>query len=210
MKIRCLGCMRVYDTADSKKGPHCGAGRDIGTGPENALHIPVGTVLKDRYLIGKVLGHGKFGVTYIGFDLTLNVVVAIKEYLPGEFSTRMPKQPELIIYGDRKAEQFEVGKKKFIEEARILIKLEDAPEVVHIFDCFEANSTAYIVMEYLEGETLKKRLEREKKLTVEQSLPIIIDVLHALEAVHQQGILHRDIAPDNIFLTRDGRTKIID
>ena len=207
MLIRCLGCMQRYED-DQSKCPHCGYVR--GTAPEEAYHIRPGTILSKRYLIGRVLGFGGFGVTYIGYDMTLDKVVAVKEYLPGEFATRMPHQTRLTVYPGEKQEQFSAGKEKFLDESRKMVRFQHVPEVVHVFDCFEENGTAYIVMEYLEGESLKQKLERDGRMTVEEALPIILDVLHALEAVHAEGILHRDVAPDNICLTKDGRVKLLD
>lgn len=207
MLIRCLGCMQRYED-NQNKCPHCGYVR--GTAPEEAYHIRPGTILSKRYLIGRVLGFGGFGVTYIGYDMTLDKVVAVKEYLPGEFATRMPHQTRLTVYPGEKQEQFSAGKEKFIDESRKMVRFQHVPEVVHVFDCFEENGTAYIVMEYLEGESLKQKLERDGRMTVEEALPIILDVLHALEAVHAEGILHRDVAPDNICLTKDGRVKLLD
>ena len=207
MLIRCLGCMQRYED-DQRKCPYCGYVR--GTAPEEAYHIRPGTILSKRYLIGRVLGFGGFGVTYIGYDMTLDKVVAVKEYLPGEFATRMPHQTRLTIYPGEKQEQFSAGKEKFLDESRKMVRFQHVPEVVHVFDCFEENGTAYIVMEYLEGESLKQKLERDGRMTVEEALPIILDVLHALEAVHAEGILHRDVAPDNICLTKDGRVKLLD
>lgn len=207
MLIRCLGCMQRYED-NLNVCPHCGYIR--GSAPEEAYHIRPGTILSKRYLIGRVLGFGGFGVTYIGYDMTLDKVVAVKEYLPGEFATRMPHQTRLTVYPGEKEEQFAAGKEKFLDESRRMVKFQHVPEVVHVFDCFEENGTAYIVMEYLEGESLKEKLERDGRMTVEEALPIILDVLHALKAVHSEGILHRDVAPDNICLTKDGRVKLLD
>ncbi|MDO5346511.1 MAG: PASTA domain-containing protein, partial [Lachnospiraceae bacterium] len=207
MKNLCMGCMEPLED-EKDVCPHCGY--KVGTAPLEACHITPGTVLEDRYIIGRVLGFGGFGVTYLGFDTKLNKKIAVKEYLPGEFSTRMPNQVRLTIYTGDKEEQFMIGREKFIDEARRLAKFQNVPEVVHVFDCFEANQTAYIVMEYLEGETLKTRLEKNGAMSVEQALPILFDVLHALEAVHEEGILHRDVSLDNIFITKEGQVKLLD
>lgn len=207
MEILCMGCMKKYDDREGKC-PFCGY--VPGTPPLEACHIVPGTVLEERYIVGRVLGFGGFGVTYLGYDRVLEKAVAIKEYLPGEFSTRMPNQVRLTVYPGEKREQFDSGKSKFLDESRKLVKFQNVPEVIHVFDCFEDNNTAYIIMEYLDGESLKQRLERVERMTVEEALPIIMDVLHALEAVHQKGILHRDVAPDNIYLTRDGAVKLLD
>jgi beta-lactam-binding protein with PASTA domain/predicted Ser/Thr protein kinase len=122
----------------------------------------------------------------------------------------MPNQTRLTVYSGDKKEQFESGKEKFMDEARRLAKFQDVPEIVHVYDCFEENQTAYLVMEYLEGESLEQKLAREEKLSMEQALPIVFDVLHALKAVHGAGIFHRDIAPDNIYILKEGQAKLLD
>lgn len=207
MKQRCLGCMAEYE---SEYGlcPYCGY--EPNTQPDNPLHLKPGTQLMDRYTVGRVLGYGGFGVTYIAFDSLLNQRVAIKEYLPSEFATRMAGNSQVSVFGGNKAEQFADGLLKFVDEAKRLAKFQSEEGIVRVFDSFEANQTAYIVMEYLEGETLTAYLEREGKLPPEQAVPWLKSVVHSLEVIHQSGIIHRDIAPDNIFLTSDGRVKLID
>lgn len=200
MQTLCMGCMKPYEET-LKKCPHCGY--SPGTLQDNASHLQTGNILKERFMVGRVLGFDEFSVNYIGYDLTLNVRVTIKEYFPGEFGTRMPNQNRMTIYSGEKGKQYELGKKKFLDEAQKLAQFEDIPEVIHVIDCFEENRTAYIIMEYLEGESLEARLERIHKMPVEVAFPIIIDILHALRAVHSIGLLHRSIAPENIFLYKN-------
>lgn len=204
---RCLGCMELFDDA-YKVCPHCGY--VVGTHVEEALHIEPGTLLYDRYIIGKVLGYGGFGVTYIAWDGKLQQKVAIKEYLPGEFSTRMPGQSHVRVFGGDKSEQFRDGLKKFIEEAKNLAKFQNEPGIVKVFDSFEDNDTAYIAMEYLDGETLTDYLKREKTIHEDKAVEMLMPVMESLRVVHDAGLLHRDIAPDNIFLTKTGEVKLID
>ena len=207
MLTRCLGCMEEYDPALGVC-PHCGF--VPGTPAEEAIHMNPGTVLHGRYLIGKVLGYGGFGVTYIGWDSKLEQKVAIKEYLPGEFSTRMPGRSQVSVFSGDKAEQFADGMHKFVEEARRLARFQNEPGIVTVFDSFEENNTAYIVMEYLDGETLTERLKRDGKIQEDEAVAMLLPLMESLEKVHAEGILHRDIAPDNIFLTTDGQVKLID
>lgn len=127
-----------------------------------------GNRLHERYIIGKVLGFGGFGITYLGYDRLLNMKVAIKEYMPSEFSTRMPTQTVVTVYSGEKEEQFQAGLKNIIEEAKRLAKFQNEPDIVHVFDCFQENNTAYIIMEYLEGETLKERLQKAGKLPLKK------------------------------------------
>ncbi len=207
MAKRCLGCMETFGD-EFQICPHCGY--VVGTKAEEAIHIEPGTLLHDRYIIGKVLGYGGFGVTYIGWDGKLEQKVAIKEYLPGEFSTRMPGQTQVTVFNGEKSEQFHGGMNKFVDEAKRLAKFQNENGIVRIFDSFEENHTAYIIMECLEGETLAEYLKREKVIPEDEAVNIMLPVMESLQAVHAEGILHRDIAPDNIFLTKNGEVKLID
>ena len=207
MSKRCYGCMSVYDDALGMC-PYCGYVE--GEKAAQEIHMDPGTYLYDRYIIGKVIGYGGFGVTYLGWDAKLEQRVAIKEYLPSEFSTRMPGQSRITVYGGSKSEQYKKGMTKFVEEAKRLAKCHNTDGIVKIFDAFETNDTAYIVMEYLEGETLAAKLKREKKIPDKEAIDMLLPVMKSLEIVHKEGIIHRDIAPDNIFITKDGSVKLID
>ena len=193
----CMGCMKTYDD-HFDICPYCGYKFD--TPAEQSYHIPPGSVLQQRFIVGKVLGFGGFGVTYVGWDYLMERKVAIKEYLPSEFATRMPTQQKVTVYSGDKEEQFREGLAKTLEEAKRLAKFEAVPGIVQIYDCFEANDTSYIVMEYLEGISLKEYLEIHGRMTPEQAVPVILQVASAMEEVHKTGILHRDIAPDNIYV----------
>lgn len=207
MSKRCMGCMNVYDE-QYDVCPYCGY--VDGTPAKEAYHLIPGTLLHGKYIVGKVIGYGGFGVTYVGWDNVLEQKVAIKEYLPGEFATRVTGEENITVYSGEKAHQFEIGREKFSDEARRLAQFNSVEGVVEIKDTFRENDTAYIVMEFLEGETLKARLEREKKLSPEEAIPIIKEILMTLEKVHEGNIIHRDISPDNIFLCEDGRVKLLD
>lgn len=204
---RCFGCMEDYSD-DYAACPYCGYEAD--TPPREAYHMIPGTVLAGRYQVGQVLGFGGFGVTYIGYDVLLDRKVAIKEYLPSEFSTRIPGHTEITAYEGERQEQFSSGMEKFLEEAKMLARFQTANGIVQIYDSFQENGTAYIVMEYLEGRTLKTYLEHKGKLSVDEAKTILHPVIAALCEIHKAGILHRDIAPDNIFLTNDGKVKLLD
>lgn len=181
--------------------PHCGY--IYNTPAEEAYHMNPGSILQGRYIVGKVIGFGGFGVTYIGWDAELERRIAIKEYLPSEFATRMADQTQLTIFSGDKEEQFESGLVKFVDEAKRLAQFHHTNGIVHIFDSFSENRTAYIVMEYLEGESLKEKIQRDGKMEPQEAIEIMLPVLYALREVHKEGIIHRDIAPDNIFLTND-------
>ena len=207
MEKRCMGCMKTY-SQEYDVCPHCGY--IDGSPAKEAYHMEPGRVLLGKYIVGRVVGYGGFGVTYIGWDFVLEQVVAIKEYLPSEFATRVPGEETITVYSGEKENQFAIGKDKFAEEAKKLAQFNAVEGVVEIKDTFLDNDTAYIVMEFLEGETLKERITREGKLSPEETLPIIKSVLKTLQEVHKGDIIHRDIAPDNIFLCSDGQVKLLD
>lgn len=204
---RCLGCMEMYISFDNIC-PHCGYVND--SPPEEMYHLYPGTILDGRYLIGKVIGFGGFGITYIGWDQKLLRKVAIKEYLPGECATRIPGDENITVFEGEKEEQFQKGIVAFIEEARKLMQFQNYAAIVNVYDCFEANGTAYLIMEYLEGKTLQKFLEEKKRLNVDETLEIILPIIDDLQKIHETGIIHRDIAPDNIFITEEGMVKLLD
>lgn len=129
--------------------------------------------------------------------------------MPSEFATRISSQTKLTIYAGEKTEQFGQGMTRFVEEARKLAKFKES-EIVNVYDCIMENETAYIIMELLEGESLKSYLEEKGKLSVEEAEKIVLPIMKSLQKVHEAGLIHRDIAPDNIFLTTDGRVKLLD
>ncbi len=203
--MQCKNCKNSIEVYPCR---YCGFDGDDGRNPH---YLSYGHELADgKYVIGRVIGAGGFGVTYSALDRVLNRRVAIKEYMPGEFSTRMPGNSHLTIYGGEKEEQFQAGMIKFHDESVRLSTFTEVPGIVQVFDCFYENKTAYIVMEYLEGETLDELIKRKKRLTVEEAVDIISRVLESLETVHAAGMIHRDIAPNNIFLTSDGSVKLLD
>lgn len=204
---RCYGCMRTIEN-EAHICPNCGYSEEERI-EDNSLRP--GTLLKGKYLTGKVIGAGGFGITYIGWDMAVEGVVAIKEYLPGDLATRVSGERGVTVYTGDETRQYEKGRESFIKEAEKLASLQNEKEICQVLDYFEENNTAYIVMEYLKGETLKSRLKKgDKKLPVDEALKIIREVLKGLSKVHAAGMLHRDIAPDNIYLIEDGSVKLFD
>jgi serine/threonine protein kinase len=170
--------------------------------------LPAGTSLRG-YELKSILGQGAFGITYRALDTTLHRDVAIKEYLPTTLALRegrttvLPRSPE-------HAEQFAWGRERFLDEARILARLDRTSSIIRVFDFLEANGTAYMVMALVEGETLHKRLQREQRLTPEAIERIVFPLLDGLEEVHAATFLHRDIKPANIMLDARGQPTLID
>ncbi len=204
---RCLGCMaEIPDEEENCR--YCGYQK--GTGVKEAYYLLPGKVVGSKYMVGKVLGYGGFGVTYIGWDTMLKRKVAIKEYLPSDFATRSYGTEILTVFSGEATVQFEAGLNSFISEAKRLAKFNRVPEIVDIYDCFMENETGYIIMEYLEGTTVKDILKAEKRIPVERACKIAATVLKGLSEVHKEGIIHRDIAPDNIFITKKDEIKILD
>ena len=189
--------------------PHCGFDPRRVTGIEYAL--PMGTILAGKYLVGRVLGQGGFGITYVGWDIALERKVAIKEYYPSGQVSRNPGSRGLTWYTSVQSQQAKRnGMEMFLKEARKMSKLDDIPNVVRVRELFQENETAYIVMDFVEGETLKARLEKTGPLPWEQAKGIFLPAIQAMEQVHKAGLVHRDISPDNLMLTPDGKVKILD
>ena len=189
--------------------PHCGFDPRSVKGIEYAL--PMGTILAGKYLVGRVLGQGGFGITYVGWDIALERKVAIKEYYPSGQVSRNPGSRDLTWYTNEQSRQArQNGMQMFLKEARKMSKVDNLTNVVRVRDIFQENETAYIVMDFVEGETLKARLDKTGPLTWKQAKEIFVPAMQAMEQVHQAGLVHRDISPDNLMLTPDGKVKILD
>ncbi|WP_077210537.1 protein kinase domain-containing protein [Bacillus dakarensis] len=203
----CLGCME--DKGAESVCPHCGW--VTGTGPAAPQHLPPGTILQEKYLLGRVLGHGGFGITYLAWDLNLDTKLAIKEYMPRDFATRSPDQTMVSVFTGDLESHFEYGLKNFLDEAKTLAQFNNHPGIVGVRDFFKENRTAYLVMYYLEGIDFKQYLESQGgKIPFQTALRIMLPVMDALREVHSTGTLHRDISPDNIYITAEGQVKVLD
>lgn len=208
MKIRCMNCMKEYGD-DQDCCPKCGFAR--GSRPREIYHLYPETELAGRYLIGTVVGFGGFGVLYRAWDKKLEHMVAIKEYYPAGMVTRIPGQKEVILYTGKKNEDYKKGLTRFLDEARNTARFSSNPNIVNVFDFFEENGTAYMIMEFLEGMSLKDYIAAEGgRLPWQQAVEIGLRVIDALKEVHGAKILHRDLSPDNIFICSDGKIKLLD
>ena len=205
-QVRCACCFG-WKTA-GEVCPRCGCDETT----QNAPHqLPIGTVLKEQYQIGKVLGQGGFGITYHGWDLYLDIPVAIKEYYPNGMVMRETGVTMAVadISGDD-GSRFQKNRERFMREAKMLARFSQVPEVVQVRNFFNANNTAYIVMEYVEGITLKEHVRNcGGKLTPGETFAILGPMIQTLAKVHKTGIVHRDISPDNIMMVPGG-AKLLD
>ncbi|MEE5993477.1 MAG: protein kinase [Oscillospiraceae bacterium] len=173
------------------------------------LALQTGSVLAGQYIIETVLGQGGFGITYKARDYQTGQFVAIKEFFPDSFANR--KGTTVIPYSEERAENFEYGKESFLSEAKTLARFIGNEHIVRIYSYFEENGTAYFVMDFIEGKSFDVYLkEKGGKVSFEEAETILIPVMDALSAVHAAGIIHRDVTPDNIYITKDGTVKLID
>ena len=203
-------CYNCFKEIPEGTGPCPYCGFDLS---ENVKKYPValraGTLLNGRYLIGRVLGQGGFGITYLAWDESLKARVAVKEYMPNEMAARMGTTVSVAMKS--RAEDFAYGLERFQEEARTLAKFMGQPNIAGVTDYFDENGTSYFVMDYIEGISFKTYIANAGgKVSVEEALNVMIPVLRALTAVHAEGFIHRDVTPDNIYITKDGNVKLLD
>lgn len=203
----CPGCMQHLKDSNTTC-PHCGY-------PEKRLTVkdslPIFSILAGKYLLGAPLGKGGFGITYIAMHLPDEKIVAIKEFFPANLAVRDTDNETVVPADDTKAVYYRTGMKSFSEEGRILYLLSDIEHVVHVAEQIQANNTTYLVMEYVPGISLKKYMKQQQKLFSEQeTLTLMQPILLALQAMHQKGILHRDISPENLMLSPDNTLTLID
>ena len=204
---RCLSCMAEMTGSTC---PTCGV--VAGSLVDNPLYLPAGIILNNRYLIGKTIGFGGFGVVYLAWDTNLDVRVGVKEFLPKDMAGRSADHLSLVPYSGGGTGDLEFGIKKFLEEAKALARFQDHPGIVTVHESFRANNTAYMVMQYLDGMTLKEYLKRQPdgRLPAATAVKTMIPIMDALREVHKAGFVHRDISPDNIFITRQSQVKLLD
>ena len=178
---------------------------------ENLHCLRKKTRLIGRYTIEKVLGQGGFGITYLGMDELHEKQVAIKEFFPQGIVTRnIEYQDTVTVTFVGEKDNYEKGKERFLKEARTMAKFSKDEGIVKALDFFEINNTAYIVMEYLEGITLKQYLRENQRIAPEDLIELLVPLIESLDEIHSQGMIHRDISPDNIMVLPDGRIKLMD
>jgi len=210
VEVTCPGCFHPQQWDASAACPICHHRANAG---RSAALLPVGTQLKG-YVIGEKLGQGGFGITYRGFDLTLKMKVAIKEYYPSEFVGRSTNRKAVVLNGQDHEDLFQYGLKTFLKEAQTIAQLRH-PHLVRVFNYFELNETAYLVMDYLEGEDLSRHLkpprgQRGIQMPWPRAVKLLLPVLEGLYRVHQAGFMHRDLKPGNLYLTKDDELIVLD
>lgn len=207
---RCVGCMKPL-TAEGRCA-YCGLQQDKYRPIPRCLRP--GMCLRDRYVLGRVLGEGSFGISYIAWDCLLDTVVAIKEYFPASLVSRHISEEDedtnVYIYEKRESQKYQESLKKYLGEAKSLSAYYDLDGIVSVRDFFYANNTAYIVMGYVDGISVKEYVEKNGPIEGEKFLRMLEPVIQSLAKVHQTGVLHRDISPDNMLLTSDEKLVLID
>lgn len=187
---------------------------NCGYSPENAAEdhtvLPLGTKLDNKIIIGRVMGKGGFGITYLGYDIRMDKVIAVKEYYPNGIAYRSNSGTEVLLADPKSAEAFSKGAEKFYSEAEMVAQFNGNPNIVSVYDFFRANNTVYLVMEFINGITLKNYIRLHGNISDGQALYIMDKMASALSITHSAGVLHRDISPDNIMICKDKKIKLID
>jgi serine/threonine protein kinase len=206
---RCPNCCG----ADMENGVCPACGYIAGSEASAEQTLPYGTVLQDRYFVGRVLGQGGFGITYLGFDLRLQIKIAVKEYYPSGYVSRQLSDHTYSIrpFAGDKAAFVEKELQRFLKEANRLSKFVDSPGIVNVRDVFKDKNTAYIVMGYVDGKSLKEVLDfTGGKMRAASTLEMFQPIIETLGKMHADNIIHRDISPDNIMVQLNGSAKLID
>ena len=202
--IYCEKCFQIID--ESNYTSHlCQTQSNIERYP---TALAEGTVLSGKYLVGSVIGKGGFGITYLCFDLIKKCRIAIKEYFPDYCAYRASGTKNVCIHNNDA--NYKIGVEKFYKEAKLLSGFRNTPGIVNVLSFFQENNTAYLVMEYLDGCDLKTHFREGGHFDENYVIFLLLEILKGLKQLHDKKIYHRDISPDNIFLCKDGRIKLID
>ena len=204
----CLNCHKLM----SQPGGVCEYCGFDNSAPKSPHHLPPRTILAGKYMTGRVLGEGGFGITYMGYDLNLDCTVAIKEYYPAGFVSRETTIRNTVSFlTGMDQDYYNTGMEKFLNEAKALAKFSELPGIVRVRDFFRENGTAYIVMDYIEGTTLAQELEAlGGRMPAAEVLNRMEPLIRSLSVVHKNGVIHRDISPDNIMQNTRGELKLLD
>ena len=198
----CLGCMN--NKGDAMQCPKCGY---VEGTPQVLPYLEPGTLLKEKYIVGKHLSANGEGVTYIGFDVTTNKKITVREYLPKTLCSRVKDDDNIIIASGNKL-VYQDYLQDFMEIGRALAKLSSLPSIVPVIDMFEANKTAYIVYEFVDGKPLDEIIKRARRFTWEEARPLFLPLISTINSAHAIGLVHFGISPENIIMTRSGTLKL--
>lgn len=199
----CLGCMT--NKGDAAECPRCGY---VEGTPQVLPYLEPGTLLLDKYIVGKRLRSDGEGVTYIGFDITGKRRVTVREYLPKTLCSRVKGDDNIVIASGNKL-VYQDYKQDFMEIGRALTKLSGLPAIVPVVEMFEANNTAYIVSEYVDGKPLDEIIKRARRFTWEETRPLFMPLISTVISAHSIGLVHFGISPENIMMTRNGTLKLL-
>ena len=198
------------DNKISRICPKCGYNNAFPQQSDQALSC--GSILQGRYVVGCMLGQGGFGITYIGYDWKLETTVCIKEFFPRGMAARIPDRSGQVYWGSSKtAIPLKLQREAFVSEARKAVKVRSLSSLVNVWDVFYENETAYIIMEYIKGITVKEYLMKKgTPMDIGECMALLVPVIRDLQKVHELGIVHRDISPDNLMIREDGRVMLLD
>ncbi len=201
----CFYCMNQLPAPDAVC-PVCGKDNRIRQNGNSELPF---ARLAGKYIVGRALGRGGFGVTYVGLNEKLGKRVAIKEYFPADISERSENRMEIRASSSDTDGSFEKGKQKALAEARFIAQVNSVPNVVRIYDCFSRSNTVYIIMEYIEGEDLQNVVAGRGALKWQEAWGYMKPIARALDSLHRQNLIHRDISPDNIMIRKDDGVAVL-
>ena len=204
----CIACMNEK-SSEADRCPHCGF--QVSSYVPKVHQLAPFEILNGRYLLGKALGEGGFGITYIGLDLQEGKRVAIKELYVTGLLKRENTRTVLVSKTVDAREYYRECRAKFEQEARLMQRLKDRGGIAEIYDYFEENNTAYIVMEYLDGCDLLAYLQKHGgKISMKEAFELLRPVMKIVVEMHAKGVYHRDISPDNIRCMENGTMKLMD
>ena len=200
-------CIRCSSPVKGGRCPVCGF--DCSDELES-VNLTAGTVLDDRYVIGRVIGSGGWGVTYLAYDTEQEKSVAIKEYYPKNVAVRGADNVTLEPLTSMQAAEFRLGAEKLEQEAEILSGLGDEVDVIKVFNTFRQNGTIYYVMEYIHGVTLQEYTDKHGRISEGQAVCTAMHIANAFRHIHSRNIIHRDLSPGNVMISIDGRVRLVD
>ncbi len=203
--MRCMGCMEEREAIEGSC-PLCGYVEE----ENDAQFLSIESVLQGNYLVGKVIGRGGFGITYIGWDMASQRKVAIKEYCPSEYAVRSQDGKYITVLDGGAVERYREGLRAFFDEGEKLAKVQHVEGVVRLFGSFTENDTAYLVMEHLDGDSVGHIVRQIGKYPYQEAKEVMGKVLLILASIHEEGLLHLDVSPGNIFVTPNNQIKLID